>query len=354
MLGPQRRARIVELVQQHGMLRIADIVEQFGVSRKTALRDLDELAGQGVVDKVHGGAIAVTASVQAQSTSSDAPPVHVGLLLPTDRHYNRTILRSVEAVVGAVNGKLTFATTGWNRYDLPPDGLDTVLGAGVDGILLRPSPPDVETARRAWLEELTTPTVLIEDEPAYFEASNAWSVAIDDERGIAAATQHLFDLGHRRIGLILTKHAHAARISRAWRASLGYLGLDDAMPVIHGAHFSGWPLPKPAELDRLLEEIHSVGATAVICHNDVPARALVQHANELGYSVPDKLSIVAYEDKIASQGPVPLTAVALPQSDTGRIAAQALLDLIHDPAQPPRRLRMEPELVQRRSTGPPS
>lgn len=355
MLGPQRRARIAELVHHNGMLRIAEIVERFGVSRKTALRDLDALAAKGVVDKVHGGAIAVTAAASPTPAALDAPPVHIGLLLPTDQHYNRTILRSVEAVIGSVNGQLTFATTGWNPADVQPEGLDKVIDAGVDGVLVRPSPPRTDTeVHREWLEQLSIPTVLIEDEAAYFEASNAWSIAIDDERGVASAVHHLYHLGHRRIALILTRHPHAQRIRGAWRTSLVRLGLDDGLPIIHGDRIAGWPLPQPAELDELLTEIRSLAATAVICHNDVPARALVQHANERGYTVPDQLSIVAYEDKIASQGPVPLTAVALPQPEIGRAAAHALLEFIHNPAQAVRRIRLQPELVQRRSTAPPA
>lgn len=60
MLAPQRRAVILEEVRRHGSVRVSDLTEMLGVSSMTVRRDLDALAGQGLVVKVHGGATAVT------------------------------------------------------------------------------------------------------------------------------------------------------------------------------------------------------------------------------------------------------------------------------------------------------
>jgi DeoR/GlpR family transcriptional regulator of sugar metabolism len=56
VLAQQRQAAILELVRETGAVRVADLVQRFGVSDMTVRRDLEALAGRGLVDKVHGGA----------------------------------------------------------------------------------------------------------------------------------------------------------------------------------------------------------------------------------------------------------------------------------------------------------
>jgi len=54
----ERRRRLARRVEQMGRLSVADICEQFGISEATARRDLDALSEEGLVQRVHGGAIA--------------------------------------------------------------------------------------------------------------------------------------------------------------------------------------------------------------------------------------------------------------------------------------------------------
>lgn len=57
-LGPQRRHRIIEIVSARGAARLEDLSQALGVSAATVRRDLDELAAQHLLHRVHGGAIA--------------------------------------------------------------------------------------------------------------------------------------------------------------------------------------------------------------------------------------------------------------------------------------------------------
>src|SRR5688572_16151420 len=56
MLAQQRQAIILDLVHREGGVRLRDLMRRLGVSDMTVRRDLVELAGQGLVQKVHGGA----------------------------------------------------------------------------------------------------------------------------------------------------------------------------------------------------------------------------------------------------------------------------------------------------------
>ena len=59
---PERQKQILSLLTKQGRLSVAEIVEQFSVSEATARRDLESLASDGKVQRVHGGAIAVEAA----------------------------------------------------------------------------------------------------------------------------------------------------------------------------------------------------------------------------------------------------------------------------------------------------
>jgi DeoR/GlpR family transcriptional regulator of sugar metabolism len=56
MLAAERQARIVAEIQKRGAVRVIEFAEMLGVSDMTIRRDLDALAQQGLLDKVHGGA----------------------------------------------------------------------------------------------------------------------------------------------------------------------------------------------------------------------------------------------------------------------------------------------------------
>lgn len=78
LLAHQRRALILEHVRRDGAVRVADLVEESGVSDMTIRRDLDALARAGGVEKVHGGAVVATGAAteepgfEAKSTRESA------------------------------------------------------------------------------------------------------------------------------------------------------------------------------------------------------------------------------------------------------------------------------------------
>lgn len=56
MLAAQRQTAILQAVRRRGAVRVSDLATQLAVSEMTIRRDLDTLAGTGLIDKVHGGA----------------------------------------------------------------------------------------------------------------------------------------------------------------------------------------------------------------------------------------------------------------------------------------------------------
>ncbi|MEW6225433.1 MAG: DeoR/GlpR family DNA-binding transcription regulator [Chloroflexota bacterium] len=61
MLARQRQAYILERVREVGAVRVADLARELEVSDMTVRRDLEILHDQGLLEKVHGGATAISA-----------------------------------------------------------------------------------------------------------------------------------------------------------------------------------------------------------------------------------------------------------------------------------------------------
>ena len=77
MLARQRQARILEEVRRAGGARVSELTLLLGVSDMTIRRDLDQLASDGAIQKVHGGAVLgshVTEEPGFEAKSSLAQP----------------------------------------------------------------------------------------------------------------------------------------------------------------------------------------------------------------------------------------------------------------------------------------
>ena len=60
MLARQRQALILDRVREEGAVRVADLARELGVSDMTVRRDLEVLHERGLLEKVHGGATAIS------------------------------------------------------------------------------------------------------------------------------------------------------------------------------------------------------------------------------------------------------------------------------------------------------
>ncbi|MGI4894713.1 MAG: DeoR/GlpR family DNA-binding transcription regulator [Janthinobacterium lividum] len=104
MLAHQRQALILDAVREHGGVRVADLVERLGVSEMTIRRDIGELSREGLVTRVHGGAVSLAAR------SSEEPGFAAKSTLQTEA--KRAIAeRAAELVGPGASVALTAGTT---------------------------------------------------------------------------------------------------------------------------------------------------------------------------------------------------------------------------------------------------
>jgi DNA-binding LacI/PurR family transcriptional regulator len=179
------------------------------------------------------------------------------------------------------------------------------------------------------------------------------SVGVDERLAGELATQHLIDLGHKRVGYIagpefyLPTQQKAAGRESALRAA----GIDvDGELVAHG-EFS--VTGGRAALRNLL--VSDRRPTGVICSSDLMAIGVLQEAEAQGLRVPNDLSVVGFDGIDATRWTnPPLTTVEQPIEDIAETAVNALQTLISEPGKPLPDSLFRPRLAVRGSTAPPA
>src|SRR6476646_7834090 len=68
VLPAKRHLELVQLIRARGQMTVNDLASHFAVSGDTVRRDLDLLAGQGLLKRTHGGAVAMDNLVHQDST----------------------------------------------------------------------------------------------------------------------------------------------------------------------------------------------------------------------------------------------------------------------------------------------
>jgi LacI family transcriptional regulator len=152
----------------------------------------------------------------------------------------------------------------------------------------------------------------------------AHMVASNDREAVAAATRHLIEAGHRRIGLVQGPHGFRSAFERraGFEMAMEEAGLKVPRSLVADGTYrfeSG-----VAAGDRLLDV--TPRPTAIVSSNDEMAAGVVHAARQRGLTVPDDLSIVGFDDTAtASHMWPPLTTVRWPIIPMGRAAAAKLL-----------------------------
>ena len=175
------------------------------------------------------------------------------------------------------------------------------------------------------------------------------SVRTDNHLGGWLATSHLIGLGHTRIGCIggTPKFTPNAERITGYQKALRDAGIrtDDAMIVRTNFQFEGGHKAAQKLLSR------KDPPTAIFACNDLMAIGAMRAATDLGYRIPEELSIVGFDDIQMAQFTCPqLTTIAQPMYEMGKRATEMLLERIRETNIPKRERVLEPELVVRQST----
>jgi LacI family transcriptional regulator len=177
---------------------------------------------------------------------------------------------------------------------------------------------------------------------------------IDDVAGGMLATRHLIELGHERIAFVGDRpdpdfgFVASDRRREGYRRALAEAGIP-ARPELERFGPHGRPVAH-----RLTRELLTLPEppTAIFAASDTQALGVLEAAGFEGFSVPDDLSVIGFDDlEIAPY--VGLTTVHQPLEESGRRAVERLLAAMSDEDAPPDDGRLRLELVVRRTTAHP-
>jgi DNA-binding LacI/PurR family transcriptional regulator len=159
------------------------------------------------------------------------------------------------------------------------------------------------------------------------------SVGVDERASGRMATEHLLELGHRRIGFVAGEvFALATREKgRGRQEALAAAGIDAAPDVA----YAGFSVDGGRRaLRAIMEAANGDRPTGVICSNDLMAIGAVQEAAALGLRVPHDLSVVGFDGiEAAAWTQPPLTTVEQPIDEIAGTAIEALRALVDGPDQ---------------------
>ena len=175
------------------------------------------------------------------------------------------------------------------------------------------------------------------------------SVRIDNRLGGWLATSHLLGLGHRRISCIggIPEFTPNAERITGYKKAMGDAGINVESELVIRANFQFEGGYKAAQQLLSLDD----RPTAIFACNDLTAIGAIRAATDLGYGVPDDLSVVGFDDIQMAQYACPqLTTISQPMFEMGNLATEMLLERIRDTNIPRRERIFKPNLIVRQST----
>ena len=166
------------------------------------------------------------------------------------------------------------------------------------------------------------------------------SVHIDNATAAAEAMDHLYRLGHRRIGVVTGPLASPLSRDRLAGAT------ERALIRVHGDFSIQAGVAAAA---RLLDRPDP--PTAVFCFNDEMAMGVIEGARGRGVRVPRDLSVVGFDDiRFAEHIDPPLTTIAQPMREIGEGTVRMLVDILAGRTIAPLSVTLPHALVIRSST----
>lgn len=322
-------------------ISINDVAREAGVSKSTVSR---VLGGGPVSEGVRGrveAAIRQTGyhpNLQARRLRARHTGI-IGLIVADIRNpFFTALIRAVEEVAYREGLRVTLCNT-----DEDPERealyLQLMHEERISGLIFAPTRTTVGRLERLALDY---PTVLV-DRAA--PGGSIDSVVLDNPAAMAGLVEHLVERGYRRIGGLFGSTSTTAAERRD-----GYL----AAMRVHGLE------PDYREVEPTAEAaISTVGQwladpsrpEALVASNSLLLMGALKAARSAGLAIPETLALAGFDNERWTELVEPgITVIEQPVEEMGRAAMSLLLERLHTPELPVRRLVMTGRCVVRGST----
>jgi LacI family transcriptional regulator len=340
-------ARVSRVKAPDRRATLRDVAIKAGVSQSTASR---ALTGRGYVaeavrDRVRATAQALGYVPDAMArTLKQQKSRSIGILVTDLRNQFYADLAAGASQQAKASGYTTMLVDDGPSGDDEDEVAEAFVALRVGGVIVTPTSPAVPD----YLGRHRIPVVEVDRQ---FTRTVNDGVVVDNRAGARAATEHLLELGHRRIALFIDETEWSTGQDRVsgFHDAFAAVGVEVDPALVVSA---GWDV-KDARL-RALEMLQQTERpTAVFAANNVLAEGVWRAIAELGLAVPGDVSLVAFDDSPWMSMVTPgVTTVAQDSFALGATAVSRLLSRIDDPSAKPGTTVMEVVLRRRGSAGP--
>jgi GntR family transcriptional regulator, arabinose operon transcriptional repressor len=326
-----------------------EIANQFQLSRHTVRQALGELENEGWLYKIQGSGTFV--SKPKQIRKHEVKTVAILTTYISDYIFPH-IVRGAEETLREKGYRLLLASTD-NNKEREREHLEAMIREPLSGLIIEPTKSAQGNPNLSYyltLNNLNIPYVMINER--YLEMSCP-SIKMDDEKGGYLLTDHLIQLGHRRIaGFFKTDDLQGVNRLKGFIRAHQERGVS-----LSSNHLVSYTTEekntKPLEIAHsFLQHPEEERVTAFVCYNDELAVKLLDVIRQQGLSVPDDISIVGFDDStFATATEVKLTTICHPKSEMGIKAAEMLVQMIEKQQDDGiKDIIYQPELIVREST----
>ncbi len=275
----------------------------------------------------------------------------IGVIVPEIvHHYFSTVISGIEEVAHALGYQVLISQSNESE-EREKDNCRTLFDSRVDGFLICVSKNTFDFEHILALMDKGFPVVMFDRAVSNLDCSN---VHVNDVKGGEIATQHLIDVGCKRIAHI----AGPKNLSNLNERKEGFIKAmkENDIPVIDELVIHMDYIFGNQDRFKVMEELLQKQPDGIFIHNDMLAVELLEIAKKKNIKIPEDLKVVGYSNWFFTSHTSPsLSTIDQQGTEIGKKAAELLLDEIKINAEEsgfiePQNIILEPGLVVRGSS----
>ncbi len=273
----------------------------------------------------------------------------LGVIVPSLNHFHETaMIEGLQNILQAQGYMMTICVTN-ESYTLEKEYVEKLLANRVEGIFLSVSQETHDSGHYEHLDNVLNrniPLIFIDRE---FDGVPTSSITVDDYWGAFIATEHLIMRGCRRIAHLKGPNGLAVSENR-------FKGYKDCLSKHKIALDENLIITTNFKAESAIVPIHRLMSLenppdSVFAVNDVVASAAMQVIRDLGFSIPQQVAIIGFDNS-------PFSAYLYPSLSTvnrfgkliGEEAARLFLNNLNRQTMQKETIVLPPELIIRSST----
>lgn len=252
------------------------------------------------------------------------------------------LAKGAEAIARKNNYRL-MVCSGAHQVEQEKSGLDFLINQGCEAIVVHATRLTDEILLRY---SAHTPAMVLINR--YIPALAHRCVWLDNLNAALCATNYLLALGHRRIACVTANLPIADRDLRlqGYQLALAQHGISAHKNWIISVPFN----EQGGEMAARQLTVNAAEISAVVTFNDLMAAGMMHRLLQQGWSIPEQLSLVGFDDVLLARYLRPaLTTMHYPIERMARCAATLAISLTQHSSPSPQSLKFDAELITRDS-----